>query len=70
MTFEFEVLTEEARAFCEEVLEELTRTYGLSRTEALQRMNKLWRGQRVGGPDELVYHELPEYWAQTIYKNT
>ncbi|WP_410812224.1 hypothetical protein [Micromonospora sp. 067-2] len=65
----------EALAFCENIINAMTTGYGISRNEAVARLNKHWshadppgRVPRVWivGLD-IVYHEEAESWAALIY---
>lgn len=49
-TFEFELADAEARSFCEEVVEEICRQFGVSRENAMRLVNVQWHGMRIGGP--------------------
>jgi hypothetical protein len=57
----------EAEQFVGEVLELLTTRYRLSSEEATSRINALWRDTVMGGPNEIAYHEPPEFWAERFY---
>jgi hypothetical protein len=54
-------------AFCREIAAEMVRKYGVSDEEAVGRINRGWRGQDILGEMNIVYHELPEYWAHVMY---
>lgn len=58
---------EQSREFCEGILQEMVRRFGVSETEALGRINRAWSGLEIVGDDDLIYHEDEEYWAQNIY---
>lgn len=67
MTQEFEfIVDEEGRELCEEIISEMLRLFGFSRHEAVGRLNRLWRGNDFEGPDDIRYHETPEFWARDI----
>ncbi len=67
MKFEFTVEDDEAQEFCEAIVLEMIRLYGLSEPEAVARMNRHWHGQTVPGYQQVTYHEEPTFWAQTIF---
>jgi hypothetical protein len=67
--FEFEVLDEEAVAFRDEVLTLLVDQFGATRTDAIRWMNRQWRGMRIGGAHEILYHDEPERWAERIFRS-
>ncbi|MEU8663983.1 hypothetical protein [Actinoplanes philippinensis] len=67
---------DEAHTFCEDVAGDMVRAFGISRIEAVARVNRHWsEPDRPGGetPREwivgraLQYHEEPAYWATGIY---
>ncbi|MEO8068888.1 MAG: hypothetical protein ABI599_14420 [Flavobacteriales bacterium] len=68
MTKEYQFTTdEESRAFCDEVVEIMKQTFGIADEEAVGRMNRLWKGGSFLGPEDMLYHEEPDYWAHNIY---
>lgn len=65
-SFEF-TTDQEAFEFCMEIANVMVRDFAITTDEAIARMNRLWRGLSFGGPEELLFHELPETWAYDIY---
>lgn len=63
--YEFEVDSDGGR-FCEEIVEVMVNHFGITRDEAVERINRHWRGQKILGED-VIYHEDAEYWAKTIF---
>jgi hypothetical protein len=70
--FTFPLADAKAEQFCWEIVLIMT-GYGISKSEALRRINEHWKGQTIGGKigdkDDygwLVYHEDPGYWATVI----
>lgn len=57
---------ERAKQFCLKIAKEMTRTFGISMSEAVGRINKEWKTQKIFG-DSLVYHRVSEEWAKVIY---
>jgi hypothetical protein len=58
----------EPTAFCHKIAAELVARFGISKAEALGRINRDWRLRYCLGPHVyLAYHETPEYWAEEIY---
>lgn len=65
----------QALAFCEEIVDAMARGYGISRGEAVARVNRQW--SHAGSPGrvprvwivglDLVYHEDAHHWAGAIY---
>jgi hypothetical protein len=64
-----------ALGFCREIAEEMVLAFGITRHEAVARINRQWsepgddgRAPRVWivGMD-IAYHETHEWWARTIY---
>lgn len=56
----------DAEEFCEELVEEFVRLFGISRAEAVGRVDQAWKDDDFE-PEDLRLHETPEYWANTIY---
>lgn len=54
-------------AYCALIAGEMERLFGISRQEAIGRINRHWAGQTNVGPDAMVYREDEEFWANTIY---
>ncbi len=59
-------VSDEAEAFCDEIVEEMTKAFGIPESEAVARMNRLWAGNHFKKED-VRYHETPEFWARDIY---
>ena len=58
---------DEANRFCEHIAMEMVQRFSISMVEAVTRINRQWRGQQIGGPEEIAYHEDEEFWAQDIF---
>lgn len=56
-----------SKAFCDEIVEDMARRFGISRAEAIGRVNREWKGRSLIGNVLIMYHEPEEYWAQRIY---
>jgi hypothetical protein len=64
-----------ALAFCHEIAEEMVRSYGISLSEAVARINRHWSAPGTSGRVpriwivglDIVYHETAAYWAADIY---
>lgn len=64
----------EAREFCFSIASELMLAAGISRREAIARINEFWSAPAPGrtGPRvwivglDLAYHETPDFWARVI----
>jgi hypothetical protein len=54
--------------FCELIASRMTALFGISSEEAIGRINRDWRGQKIVGND-IIYHEDEDYWAKTIYSS-
>lgn len=64
--FEFGT-NEKAAAFCAAIAAEMTRLFGISRGEAVGRINAHWKDQPMLDDQDMVYHETEEFWARQIY---
>lgn len=58
----------EARAFCAEVADAMVAARGITRDEAVARINRHWAPVWIVGLD-LAYHRGPEGWADHIYRH-
>ncbi|MGI5185571.1 hypothetical protein ACQEVZ_55945 [Dactylosporangium sp. CA-152071] len=63
--FTFPVI-DEMRDYVSSIVEEMARTFNISEAEALSIINDHWAFHEIG-PDNLLGHEEPDYWARTIY---
>ena len=63
--FAFTPVDAEAEQFCWEIVRALM-DYGLSEGEALYQLNVFWKGQTIGGKDEVVYHLGVDEWTVLI----
>jgi hypothetical protein len=64
---DFDFLTDgRSRIFCETIAREMCVRFGVSKEEALGRINRAWAGQSIVG-DDIVYHEDEVFWACDIY---
>ena len=64
--FEFQV-DAESEEFCNEIVNEMIKHFGIPESEAIGRINQLWKGHDFEGQDDIRYHEPPEFWAYDIY---
>ncbi len=54
---------EESVAYLRDIVETMMRSFGITREEAIGRINQSWADvPAVAGEDE-IYRELPAYWA-------
>lgn len=59
-----------AEAFLDEICADLQSRFNISADEARTRIEQGWKHLRdaeLGGTDEILYHESPEYWANNLY---
>jgi hypothetical protein len=61
--------SQEARDYFEEIVREMLSLFPITRPGAVGRLNRFWAGQDFTGElaVNLLKHELPTYWAKTIY---
>lgn len=66
-TFQFET-SDAAYSYCLLILDALERDVGMSRQEALGRINRHWHGLRFVSQEEVdgLMHDIPERWAGNI----
>ncbi|GAA2316368.1 hypothetical protein OKJ48_02825 [Streptomyces kunmingensis] len=51
----------------ESVVEYMVTELGVSRAEAVARVNRQWHGQDLSDEDDIILHEEERFWALTIY---
>lgn len=64
--YEFDT-DKQSKAFFDEIALRIFQLFAIDEAEAIGRMNRLWRGQKFIGPDDLIYHEDEDFWAYTVY---
>ena len=64
--FEFET-DDQSNVFCLEIARQMVEVFKITRQEAIGRINRDWRGLKLVGPEDMIYHEDEIYWAKTIY---
>lgn len=65
---EFDFTTDsESRDFCVAIAEAMVAKYGISRVEAVRRINRLWVGTTFVGEEDIIYHRPESYWVEHIY---
>ena len=57
----------ESLEYLYDIADEMVQQFSIGRMEAIARINQQWHGQDLSGEDELLFHELPYYWALRIY---
>ncbi|MEU6286556.1 hypothetical protein [Streptomyces sp. NPDC046988] len=61
------VLDEEMLQYFREIVDELTSRFGMSRAEAVARVNAAYEGADIEPYPDLMCHEEPDYWAYRLY---
>jgi len=61
--------SQEALDYFEDIIREMLFLFPITRAEAVGRLNRYWRGQEFSSDlsVNMLTHELPEFWAKTIY---
>ena len=57
---------ERAKIFCLEIMDKMVELFGIPPTEAIGRINRHWKGQKLYGP-QMIYQRDAQFWANTIY---
>jgi hypothetical protein len=60
-------MSDKARDYIEEIIHEMLVRFPITRAEAVGRVNDAWRHLDYIGDSDLIFHEMPSYWARTIY---
>lgn len=61
------------REFLDSIVDKMIELFGISEDEAVGRINRHWPGQgffdieREDKEYNMAYHELPHFWANSIY---
>lgn len=53
--------------FCRSILIELISRFLLSQREGIDLINSQWKHTSLTEEYNIIYHELPEYWAKDFY---
>ena len=54
-------------AYCREIAQAMRLFFGITRDNAVKRVNDQWQHTAILGDDNLIYHEPPDYWAKRIF---
>jgi hypothetical protein len=57
---------DEGDRFCYQIYMELMSQFGISKEEAIARINQEWENKSLTGTS-MIYHVMPEEWAKNIY---
>ncbi|QDY78217.1 hypothetical protein [Streptomyces qinzhouensis] len=57
----------ETLEFLDSIADDMVAEFGVSRAEAVARINEQWHGQDLSDEDSLILHEEESYWAFVIY---
>ncbi|WP_369248471.1 hypothetical protein [Streptomyces sp. R41] len=60
-------LDEGMLAYFREMAHEMVTRFGISRAEAVARINRAYEGRKFAPYPDLMCHELPEYWGYGLY---
>lgn len=60
-------LDEEMLDYFRQMAEEMVSRFGISRAEAVARINATYEGAEIDPYPDLMCHELPEYWVYGLY---
>ena len=64
--FEFKYSEENYDFFCE-IVDLMVKLFNISHDEAVERVNSQWKNHDLSEDDCMVYHEMPDFWANEIY---
>ncbi|MGW3287698.1 hypothetical protein ACWDR3_24020 [Streptomyces sp. NPDC001002] len=68
MTEEFLMRLDEGMlAYFRDIVEEMVARFGISRAEAVARVNERYQHAEISSYPDLMSHEFPEYWAYGLY---
>lgn len=66
MEFDF-VTDNQSHDFCMSIASNIAQKYGISLTDAILRINRLWAGTTFSGENDIIYHRPENYWVDHIY---
>ncbi len=66
MRFAFKTCPE-TQTFCETIVKEMIRLFGISEDEAVGRVSRQWRHLELTNPQDIILHEDETFWAKDIY---
>ncbi|WP_422661274.1 ribonuclease toxin immunity protein CdiI [Paenibacillus sp. EC2-1] len=55
--------------YCLSIVEDMQRYLGISKQEAVDRINSFWKDVDLTGDEDLIFHENPTYWAYQIFSD-
>lgn len=53
--------------YCMLIASEMKKLFGVTEKEAIRRINIFWEHMEIIEEDDMIYHEMPVYWAEEIY---
>lgn len=57
----------EAEEYLDEIVDDMVNRFGIPPAEAVARVNRHWDGKTFDSEDDLIFHEMPEFWADLLY---
>lgn len=60
-------VSRDVQELLDDIVAEMVTMFGVSRAEAVARINALWQSFDLSGDDEIILHEDAYYWALVIY---
>jgi hypothetical protein len=57
---------DQGQRFCDEIVNNMMSLFGISKEEAMARINQQWKNEILVGIN-ILYHVIPEEWAKDIY---
>ncbi|MEV5592561.1 hypothetical protein [Streptomyces sp. NPDC052496] len=55
-----------AEAYLRDIADEMVQRFGIPSAEAVARINHAWSGLVFDDDNDLIFHELPEFWAHAL----
>lgn len=57
----------EAREYLDDIADDMVTRFGIPLAEAVARINEHWEGRSFDSEDDLIFHEMPGFWAVFLY---
>jgi hypothetical protein len=60
----------EVEKYLDDIADDMVSRFGIPLREAVARINEHWEGLTFEEEDDLIFHELPDFWADLIHYGT
>ncbi|MYT31701.1 MULTISPECIES: hypothetical protein [unclassified Streptomyces] len=57
----------ETEEYLDDIANDMVTRFRIPLAEAVARINRHWEGKTFDSEDDLIFHEMPEFWADLLY---